>query len=418
MIGIVLAAGKGKRLRPLTETRPKVLLPVLDKPLIYRSLKLLKLLNIEKIVVVVSYLKEMVMHVLRSFVDELDIDIEFVDQEKELGTAHAVMRALNEFSDDAIIVYGDLYLVPEDISKILNNVVKRTDIDGVVTGVSVNNVSRYGKLVTDGEKVIDIIEKPTENTPGIANAGIYFFKKSILRYLKEIDISPRGEYELTDIIKVARDKGLNAILVKLSSDVWHDVGYPWDLLEVNKRELMKLKYSVIKGDIDRLTTIKGSVIIEEGSIVRGATYIEGPAYIGRDVIVGPNAYIRPYSVILDKAKIGFSVEVKESIVMEKTRAAHLAYIGDSIVGEEVNFGAGTVLANLRFDEKTIKVWIEDKKIDSGRKKLGAIVGGYVKTGINVSIMPGVKIGSYSIIYPGITVYRDVPPKTVVKDNWR
>ena len=104
--------------------------------------------------------------------------------------------------------------------------------------------------------------------------------------------------------------------------------------------------------------------------------------------------------------------------MEHVHASHLSYIGDSVVGEHTNLGAGTVLANLRFDNKNVKVIVEGKRIDTGRRKLGALIGGYVKTGVNVSIMPGVKIGSYSVIYPGVTVYRDVPPRTVVKDIWR
>ena len=187
---------------------------------------------------------------------------------------------------------------------------------------------------------------------------------------------------------------------------------------MNKLELTKRNARIIRGEVDPCTTIKGPVIVEEGATIRGCTYIIGPAYIGPNADIGPNAYIRPYSVILEGARIGFSVEVKESVVMEHAHAAHLAYIGDSVVGEHVNLGAGTVLANLRFDNKTVKVTVESKRIDSGRRKLGALIGGYVKTGINVSIMPGVKIGSYAIIYPGITVYKDVPPHTVVKEVWR
>ncbi|MEM2528144.1 MAG: nucleotidyl transferase, partial [Ignisphaera sp.] len=121
--------------------------------------------------------------------------------------------------------------------------------------------------------------------------------------------------------------------------------------------------------------------------------------------------------VMDGAYIGFSVEVKESIVMENTHAAHLTYIGDSILAENINLGAGTIIANLRLDDKTVKLLIDGKKIDSKRIKMGAVIGGYTKTGVNVSIMPGVKIGSHSIIYPGVTVYKDVPPHTIVKENW-
>jgi len=130
------------------------------------------------------------------------------------------------------------------------------------------------------------------------------------------------------------------------------------------------------------------------------------------VEIGPNAYIRPYSVICSGSKIGFSVEVKESVLFENVHAHHLAYIGDSVICENVNLGAGTVLANLRHDGATVKMTIKGIREDTDRRKLGAIIGAGVKTGINVSVMPGVKIGSNSWILPGVVVYRDIPSNTI------
>ncbi|MEM4532271.1 MAG: nucleotidyl transferase, partial [Desulfurococcaceae archaeon] len=169
-----------------------------------------------------------------------------------------------------------------------------------------------------------------------------------------------------------------------------------------------------KSIVEENVTIKPPVYIGEGSIIRSGSYIEGPVYIDRGVEIGPNARIRPYSVICSGSRIGFSVEVKESIIMENVHISHLSYVGDSIVCENTNFGAGTITANLRFDEKTVSVNIKGRRVDSGRRKLGAIIGGYVKTGIHVSIMPGVKIGSYSWISPGAVVKHDIPSKSFVK----
>ncbi len=417
MIGVVLAAGVGKRLRPFTETKPKPLLPVLDKPLISKSLELLKNLGVENAVIVVSYMKDAVISRVRKLADVMGLDVEFVDQGAELGTAHAVRAALRDYEDEALIVYGDLYIDPGAVARVLSQIMdKKRDL--VVTAVRVDDVKRFGKLVTDGNRVLEIVEKPEEGGPGLVNAGIYIASARVLKLVDLIEKSSRGEYEFTDIVKLARERGFEARYVEIGKSDWMDVAYPWHVIEMNKLELMKRNARVIRGDVDPCATIKGPVIVKEGATIRGCTYIMGPAYIGRDADIGPNAYIRPYSVVLEGARIGFSVEVKESVVMEHAHAAHLAYIGDSVVGEYVNLGAGTVLANLRFDGKTIKVTIEGKRIDSGRRKLGALIGGYVKTGINVSIMPGVRIGSYSIIYPGITVYKDVPPHTVVREVWR
>ena len=200
----------------------------------------------------------------------------------------------------------------------------------------------------------------------------------------------------------------------LEKDEWFEIGRPWDILSIHETLLRKLEQSRIMGEVEDYVKIKGPVIIEEGSRIRSGTYIIGPAYIGKDTIIGPNSYIRPYSVIGDDVRIGNAVEVKNSVIMEHTRIQHLSYVGDSIICENVNFGAGTITANLRFDEKEVKVTVKGKRISSKRKKLGAIVGGYVKTGINVSLMPGVKIGAYSWIAPGAVVDKDVPKNTFLK----
>lgn len=117
---------------------------------------------------------------------------------------------------------------------------------------------------------------------------------------------------------------------------------------------------------------------------------------------------------MDGSSIGYSVEVKGSIVMNNSKIPHFNYVGDSIIGEHVNLGAGTVTANLRFDHGHIKVKVKSDVVDTNMEKLGSIIGGYAQTGINVSILPGKKIGSYALIYPGCVVDRDVNSHEVFK----
>lgn len=418
MIGIVLAAGKGKRLQPFTETRPKPLLPVLDRPLIAKPLEMLRNLGISRVVIVVSYMKEVVIQSVRALADEMGIDVVFVDQREELGTAHAVKAALKNYEEDSVVIYGDLYVDPKSVARTLNPLIEERRHDMVVVAARVDDVRRFGKLVVSDGKVLDIVEKPEEREAGLVNTGIYIVSTPVLKLVDFIERSPRGEYEFTDIVRIARSHGFEVRYVEIESGSWMDVGYPWHVIEVNKLELEKRATRIIRGDVEPNTTVKGPVIVDEGAEIRSGSYIVGPVYIGRDVEIGPNAYIRPHSVVLAGSRIGFSVEVKESVVMEHAHASHLSYIGDSVVGEYTNLGAGTVLANLRFDNKSVRVTVEGKRIDTGRRKLGALIGGYVKTGVNVSIMPGVKVGSHSVIYPGVTVYRDVPPHTIVKNIWR
>ena len=155
------------------------------------------------------------------------------------------------------------------------------------------------------------------------------------------------------------------------------------------------------------------VTVEEGARIRSGVYIEGPAFIGKGSDVGPNCFIRPHTSIGRNVRIGNACEVKNSIIMDKTHIGHLSYVGDSIIGENCNLGAGTTIANYRFDGETVKMAVKDSILDTGRRKLGVVLGDDVKTGINASLMPGVKVGNNSWIGPGITVHQDVPPNTIV-----
>ncbi|MEM1859584.1 MAG: nucleotidyltransferase, partial [Metallosphaera sp.] len=176
--------------------------------------------------------------------------------------------------------------------------------------------------------------------------------------------------------------------------------------DINKAELDSIP-GRIEGELEENVKIVGKVVIEEGAKVLSGTRIEGPVFIGKNCVVGPNAYLRPYTLLTGNVKIGSFVEIKESVVMEGTKIPHLSYVGDSVISEDVNFGAGTLVANLRFDEKEVFMNIKGKRQGTGRKKMGTVVGGHVRTGINVSILPGIKIGAYAMIYPGAVVNRDV-----------
>ena len=409
MKAIILAAGKGIRLEPITHTRPKPLIPVMNKPLLYHALDAIKNAGINDIFIVVSYLKEKIIEAIENYKAKNRVNIRIVEQEAPLGTGHAVKILEQYVNEPFILVYGDLYIDKKVLKKIVE---RKPPVMGLTR---VENPREYGVVVTRDDYIIDIIEKPSYEPPSnTINAGVYYLTPEIFHYLDKIKKSPRGEYEITDALKLMIKDNVKLGYMILGKDEWFEIGRPWDILSIHETLLRKLEQSRIMGEVEDYVKIKGPVVIEEGSRIRSGTYIIGPAYIGKDTIIGPNSYIRPYSVIGDDVRIGNAVEVKNSVIMEHTRIQHLSYVGDSIICENVNFGAGTITANLRFDEKEVKVTIKGKRISSKRKKLGAIVGGYVKTGINVSLMPGVKIGAYSWIAPGAVVDKDVPKNTFLK----
>ncbi len=401
---VVLAAGEGTRLRPITETRPKALIPVLCKPLLQWHIEAL-LRVVEEVIVVVGYMSDLVVEHLESS-GLMSRSVRVVRQEKLLGTGDAVLVATRTLDpdDEVIITYSDVFLgdwrVLEEISRESGN---------IIVGVRVPSPRDYGVLYSDGGYLKYIAEKPEQPESDLVNAGLYKLRVKDILENSDVSLSPRGEVELTSIVNRVATR--SPVRVYEYSGKWIDVGKPWHVIEANKIALEGVT-TTIKGRIEDPVYIKGSVVIEEGAEIKPFTVIEGPAYIGKGAVIGPHAYIRPWSVICQNSRIGFSVEVKESVIMENVHASHLSYIGDSVICEGVNLGAGTILANLRLDEKSIKMNIKGVREDTGRVKLGGTIGAHVKTGVNVSIMPGVKIGSYSWILPGTVVYRDVPSKTI------
>jgi bifunctional UDP-N-acetylglucosamine pyrophosphorylase/glucosamine-1-phosphate N-acetyltransferase len=207
--------------------------------------------------------------------------------------------------------------------------------------------------------------------------------------MRSAPLSERGEYELTDgLNRLAPHEEIRIITLKS----WLEIGRPWDILAANMVMLPDIKPS-ISGEIEHGATLSGNVSIGKGTIVRSGSYIVGPVLIGEDCDIGPNCYIRPTTCIGDKVRIGNAVEVKNSAIMNGSKIGHLSYVGDSIIAERCNFGAGTVCSNLRHDKGNIKSFIKGERVDSGRRKLGVVMGDDVMTGINTSIYPGTVITS-------------------------
>jgi bifunctional UDP-N-acetylglucosamine pyrophosphorylase/glucosamine-1-phosphate N-acetyltransferase len=214
--------------------------------------------------------------------------------------------------------------------------------------------------------------------------------------------SPRGEYEITDTLKILMKSKSGLHYHRLES--WLDLSYPWDLLPANETMLAGLNARNL-GEAEANVVLKGPVAIGKGTVVKSGTYIEGPVIIGDDCRIGPNCYIRPSTTIGHGCHIGASVEVKNSIIMNGTDFPHLSYVGDSVVGTDCNFGAGTKIANLRLDKQSIRV----AGIDTGRRKLGAIIGDNVETGVNTSINCGTMVGNNTFIGPGVVVSGIIEP---------
>jgi len=392
MQAVILAAGQGKRMGPLTQNRPKVMLPVANEPLLSHVMISARDAGIREFVLVVGYHAETV----RDYFGDgsgLKVSIEYAYQKKQLGTADAVASAKELVEDRFLLLNGDVIVSPQHIKSLL-----KQKYDVTLTAREVDNPSEFGVLEVKGGRVLCIIEKPKKAKTNLANAGVYVFPESIFEAIKKTKLSARKEYEITDSLQLMMDEGVEVGYVALTDNCL-DIGKPWDLLDANEY-LLSCMQPEVEGEVEPLATLKGSVSVGEGTIIRNGSYIEGPVIIGRNCDIGPNCYIRPSTSIGDDVRIGNAVEIKNSTIMKGTHIGHLSYVGDSIVGERCNFGAGTKVANLRHDGRTIRVRLKGKLMDSGRRKLGTIMGDDVHTGINSMINVGAVVESGANIAPG------------------
>lgn len=395
MKAVILAAGEGNRMRPLTYTRPKVMLPLANKPILEHLLIELKKSGVTEFTIVVGYHGETIR---QHFGDgaRWGVSIDYVTQRKQLGTAHAVKMVEGFVKGKFLLANGDVLLKSDDIKKIMakHNV--------TLSLIEVKDTKDLGVVEVTGNKIKAIHEKVARPPSNLVNAGVYLLTPEIFPAIARTEKSPRGEYELTDSLQILLGEDKTVSWVKI--DQWLNLSYPWDLLAANE-SLMAVMEEQRLGTVEENAVLKGRIFIGKGTTVRANSYIQGPVIIGDNCDIGPNCFIRPSTAIGDNCHIGGAVEVKNSIVMQGSKIPHHNYIGDSIIGEDCNLGAGTKIANLRLDKKEITAG----NTDTGRRKFGAIIGDSVQTGINASINVGSLIGDHTFIGPGAMVSGVVLP---------
>ena len=394
MKAALMAAGESTRMRPLSVNMPKHLLPVAGKPLIFHTLNQLREAGVKQVLVIRGYHADKLQEGIDSH-DWSPMTVSYITQDERKGTAHAAMFA-REFAgdDDILLMNGDVLVGPGAFEGLIKQHNDNDACNLTVSVMAIEDPTAYGIVVVKDGRAKDLIEKPTkgQQTSNLVNAGIYAASPALWDAIEKTGSSSRGEYEITDSIRMLIEKGTVGAFTIPSW--WLDVGKPWDLLEANKLILDNIA-SRIEGVIEEGATIKGTAVVESSATVRTGAYIQGPVYIGEESVVGPNCYIRAHTALCKKVKIGNAVEIKNSIIMDHTNVGHLSYVGDSIIGQRSNFGAGTITANLRHDNKPVKATVKGKRISTGRRKMGAIIGDDVKTGIGTLLSPGV------MLYPGV-----------------
>jgi len=392
MQAVLLAAGEGTRIRPLSASLPKPMLPVADRPLVAHAADAAVDAGADELVVVVGYEAE---EVRGYFGDEYrGVPVRYAAQSEQAGTADAVRAARDLLDGDFAVLNGDNLYDPEAVAELFSS-------GPSVAAVRVEEPSNYGVLSAEQGVVTDIVEKPDDPPTNLANAGAYVFPAEAREWL-DVPESERGEHEITDVVA----RTIEEYDVRYAAmDRWLDVGRPWELLEANEWKLGELERDV-RGEVHESADLRGPVVVEEGATIDAGVVIEGPALVRSGASVGPNAYVRGATLVGEDAKVGHSVEVKNSVLMSGATVGHLSYVGDSVLGRDVNFGAGTTVANLRHDDQPVKLTVKGDRVSTDRRKFGVVVGDEAKTGIDVALNAGTKLSAGVGVPPGETVTHD------------
>jgi UDP-N-acetylglucosamine diphosphorylase/glucosamine-1-phosphate N-acetyltransferase len=407
---VFLCGGIGKRMFPLTED--KFLFKFLGKTLLEHQIENARKVGLKDILIVGNNFNK---NKIKEICNGIDTNIEFVLQREPNGMADALLSAKKVLKNEEIIIVNPNDVFDKSVYKKILAEHKKGNYDSYIIGYKVDSYFPGGYLeINDKNELIRIHEKPGEcNEPSnLVNIVIHLHKntKSFFDYLESTESERDDVYEctLTEMIK----DGHKIKVVKYDG-FWQAIKYPWDVFGIVKYFLNDVKRKIsLRAKISREAKIYGNVIIEDDVKVLENAVIRGPCYIGKNSVVGNNVLIWNYSHIGDNCVIGYSTEVKHSYISDNCWF-HMSYVGDSIISDNCSFGAGTITANFRFDEKPIQVYIQGKKSNSHMDKLGVIMGENCKTGINSSMMPGVRIGPNSIIGPGVNLSEDLKPNKIV-----
>jgi len=385
---VILAAGEGQRLRPFTVTKPKVMLSIAGKPILQYVVESLAQNGIRNIVLVVGYRKEQVFDYMGSG-EKFGVDITYITQERQLGTAHALAQAKAVTESEFLVLSGDNLIEADAVAQFVAvkpeaMLVKRVD-----------NPARYGVVTIENGMVKDIVEKPEEAKSNVVNTGIYAFTTEIFSFIE-------AQLDIPDALNNMLAQGY-PISAQEVDGTWLDVVYPWDILSLNDAVLRQIRAN-LGGTIETGVSLKGLVSVGKDTIIRSNSYIVGPVVIGNNCDIGPNVCILPATSIGDNVVISSFSNVK-----------------NSVIGNDVNIGPGCIIQDSVIDSGciikghfTAYSGEADVKVDEHRLvNIGAMLGEGCNLGNNVVAQPGVIVGNHCQVQALKLLSGRLPDKSLV-----
>ncbi len=408
MQAIILAAGESSRFWPLN-SKHKSQIKLLGRSLVYWTVKSLIECGIKNIVIVQNPSSPLNNELGDG--KEMGCKIFYVVQEKPLGTGNAVFLAKDFIKEPFFVLHPYKFYIKDIIQQILKKE-KETASPIIFVAVPTERPQDYGILEFNGDKVTKICENPLpgEEPSKFRTTAIYFLRPDFFGYYEKIE--KHHEEDLIDAFNlVIKDHGGRAIFLDKESPT---LKYPWNLFEVLQLlfESENFKEYISKSaKIGKNVVLKGHVFIGENAEIGENTVINGPCFIGDNCKVGTSNVFRGLVNLEQGVRTGAFMEIKNSIVQEGTHF-HSGYVGDSIIGEDCRFGAGTITANRRTDRGEINSVVKNKKMNTKRTYLGLIAGNKTSFGIKVGTMPGVLIGPNSLVGPNSIVMKNIPSDSI------
>ncbi len=329
MKALILSGGKGTRLRPITHTSAKQLVPIANKPILFYGIEAIAQAGIKKVGIIVGDTKKEIKDTVGNG-SKWGIQVEYIEQEAPLGLAHAVKIAEKFIDGEDFVMYLGDNLIKDGILPIVKEF-KNNKPNAQILLARVPNPQQFGVAVLRDGKVINLEEKPKQPQSDLALVGVYMFDKNIFKAVNAIKPSPRGELEITDAIQYLIDNKYS-VHPHIVQGWWKDTGKLEDMLEAN-RLILETKKCEIAGSVDKESKIEGNVVIEKGAQIVNSC-IRGPAIIGENTKV-TNSYIGPFTSVYFNCNISES-EIEHSIILENSSIKDIKRLEDSLIGQNVS----------------------------------------------------------------------------------
>ena len=367
------------------------MLHVAGRPLLYRTINMLRDSGFSEVFLVIGPKGDKVKEYFGNG-ENLDISLSYVFQKKQDGIGDALLQAEKWINpgEHFLLVYSDVVTDENIFASVLQSFgVSNVPVAGIVLPTQ---SSAFGNVYMDKNMgITKIVENPAgKGTGNYVLGGVFVLPYAFFSYLKKVN----GNMTKA-LASLISNEGLKASIWEKG---WIDIGYPWDILSANRMIMDTWKTSSVHQNIVvKDAKLKGPVFIEEGVEIRSGAIIQGPSFIGRGSYIGNNVLIRKYSSLGPESTVGFGVELKNCVLFGKSRIGRLSFIGDSVIGMNVDIGSGTMTINCNIDKAVVKTKINRTELNTGMSKLGAFVGDNSVLGCGHNLKPG------SIIKNGVVV---------------